>query len=84
MVEDVVTRLKGEFDLNKFAMHFHDTRGLAVANSLKSYELGMRRFDSSSGGLGGCPYAKGPLAICPRKISYTSFMLWVSTQAWTP
>lgn len=43
----------------KIAMHFHDTRGTALANVLKSLEEGVRSFDSSVGGLGGCPYAKG-------------------------
>jgi isopropylmalate/homocitrate/citramalate synthase len=41
------------------AMHFHDTRGTALANVLMSLDLGIRTFDSSVGGLGGCPYAKG-------------------------
>ncbi len=41
------------------AVHFHDTRGTALANSLKAYELGVRIFDSSIGGLGGCPFAPG-------------------------
>ena len=42
---------------DKLAMHFHDTRGTAMANILASLELGIRTFDSSLGGLGGCPYA---------------------------
>jgi hydroxymethylglutaryl-CoA lyase len=41
------------------AVHFHDTRGTALANSLKAFELGVRVFDSSIGGLGGCPFAPG-------------------------
>ncbi len=41
------------------AMHFHDTRGTALANVLASLDMGVRVFDSSFGGLGGCPYAKG-------------------------
>ena len=41
------------------AVHFHDTRGTALANSLKAYELGVKTFDSSIGGLGGCPFAPG-------------------------
>jgi hydroxymethylglutaryl-CoA lyase len=45
--------------LNKIAMHFHDTRGTALANVLASLQCGVRVFDSSFGGLGGCPYAKG-------------------------
>lgn len=45
--------------VEKLAYHFHDTRGTAIANVAACLELGVRRFDSSSGGLGGCPYAKG-------------------------
>lgn len=43
----------------KLAMHFHDTRGTALANILASLDLGISTFDSSLGGLGGCPYAPG-------------------------
>src|SRR5712691_5658837 len=39
--------------------HFHDTRGLDLANALAAYEEGVRHFDSSMGGLGGCPFAPG-------------------------
>lgn len=45
--------------VEKTAMHLHDTRGMALTNILVSFEEGIRIFDSSSGGLGGCPYAKG-------------------------
>lgn len=41
------------------AVHFHDTRGTALANTLRSLELGVRIVDSSAGGLGGCPFAPG-------------------------
>ncbi len=41
------------------AVHFHDTRGTALANILKSLEMGISIVDSSAGGLGGCPYAPG-------------------------
>lgn len=43
--------------LNYFAGHFHDTRGQALTNVLSAYELGVRVFDASFGGVGGCPYA---------------------------
>ncbi|MCB0421605.1 MAG: hydroxymethylglutaryl-CoA lyase [Bdellovibrionales bacterium] len=46
---------------HQIAMHFHDTRGTALANVLASLDLGIRVFDSSVGGLGGCPYAEGAL-----------------------
>jgi hydroxymethylglutaryl-CoA lyase len=42
-----------------FAAHFHDTRGLALANVVAALDAGVRIFDSSIGGLGGCPYAPG-------------------------
>jgi hydroxymethylglutaryl-CoA lyase len=45
--------------VEKTAVHLHDTRGTALANALRAYELGVRTFDSSSGGLGGCPFAPG-------------------------
>ena len=51
--------LKSQFGTEKLAMHFHDTRGMALTNILKSLEAGVTTFDSSAGGLGGCPYAKG-------------------------
>lgn len=41
------------------AMHFHDTRGTALANTLASLDMGISTFDASAGGLGGCPYAPG-------------------------
>ena len=43
----------------RLAMHFHDTRGTALANVTAALELGIRAFDASSGGTGGCPYAPG-------------------------
>jgi isopropylmalate/homocitrate/citramalate synthase len=44
---------------DRLAMHFHDTRGMAIANTLAALELGIATFDASAGGLGGCPYAPG-------------------------
>jgi hydroxymethylglutaryl-CoA lyase len=41
------------------AAHMHNTRGLGLANCLAAYDVGVRTFDSSQGGLGGCPYAPG-------------------------
>ncbi|HZT96887.1 MAG TPA: hydroxymethylglutaryl-CoA lyase [Chloroflexota bacterium] len=45
--------------VEKLAMHFHDTRGTALANVMTALEMGVTVFDSSSGGLGGCPFADG-------------------------
>jgi hydroxymethylglutaryl-CoA lyase len=49
----------GEVPAAKVAMHMHDTRGTALANVLVGLEMGIRDFDASVGGLGGCPYAPG-------------------------
>ncbi|MBC7681072.1 MAG: hydroxymethylglutaryl-CoA lyase, partial [Ferruginibacter sp.] len=45
--------------VSQLAGHYHDTYGMAIANVYASYQFGLRAFDSSVGGLGGCPYAKG-------------------------
>jgi hydroxymethylglutaryl-CoA lyase len=45
--------------IERLAGHYHDTYGMAVANVFASYEFGLRSFDASVAGLGGCPYAKG-------------------------
>lgn len=58
-VKNIINCLSQEFDLGFFSMHFHDTRAMAVANVLTSLEMGLTSFDSSAGGLGGCPYAFG-------------------------
>lgn len=47
------------YDINSVSGHFHDTYGQAVANTLRSLEMGVWQFDTSIAGLGGCPYAKG-------------------------
>jgi hydroxymethylglutaryl-CoA lyase len=48
-----------ELPISSIAMHMHDTRGTALVNILVGLELGVRTFDASVGGLGGCPYAPG-------------------------
>ncbi len=58
-VEMLLKKLKGHVSFKKIALHFHDTRGTALANVLQGLRMGVRIFDSSVGGLGGCPYAKG-------------------------
>jgi hydroxymethylglutaryl-CoA lyase len=52
-------RLFQELGSRAGAAHMHNTRGLGLANCLAAYEAGVRTFDSSLGGLGGCPYAPG-------------------------
>jgi hydroxymethylglutaryl-CoA lyase len=56
---EMVKAALNEAPASSFAGHFHDTRGLALANVDVAWELGLRIFDSAVGGLGGCPYAPG-------------------------
>lgn len=58
-VPEVIGRLTESVPLERVAVHFHDTRGTALANVLAALQLGVAVVDSSAGGLGGCPYAPG-------------------------
>jgi len=59
LVRSLVPMLTAAFPASELAIHFHDTRGTALANVLAALDLGVTTFDSSAGGLGGCPYAPG-------------------------
>lgn len=60
-VVDVLNLLvhEGQISIEQLAVHFHDTRGTALANVLMALQMGITTIDSSAGGLGGCPYAPG-------------------------
>lgn len=58
-VEETVGRVLKELPAERLALHFHDTRGTALANVLTGLLMGISVFDSSAGGLGGCPFAPG-------------------------
>lgn len=58
-VDALLREMLQSFKADQLAMHFHDTRGTALANVVTSLTHGITKFDSSVGGLGGCPYANG-------------------------
>jgi isopropylmalate/homocitrate/citramalate synthase len=58
-VPEVLDAVAARLPLGQVALHFHDTRGTALANVLAGLRYGVATFDSSAGGLGGCPYAPG-------------------------
>ena len=58
-VQGLIGLLLQVMPVRRLAMHFHDTRGMAIANTLAALETGIATFDASAGGLGGCPYAPG-------------------------
>ena len=58
-VPRVLEAVLATMPVDRIALHFHDTRGTALANVLASLSFGIATYDASSGGLGGCPYAPG-------------------------
>ena len=58
-VRRIFRKVKNQIGAKLEGAHFHNTRGLGLANALAAYEEGVRHFDSSMGGLGGCPFAPG-------------------------
>lgn len=54
-----IAELLSDVPCERIAWHFHDTRGIALANVSRALDLGFRRFDAAAGGLGGCPFAPG-------------------------
>lgn len=58
-VQRLLEAVAARVPMAQLAGHYHDTYGMGVANVHASYQLGLRCFDSSVAGLGGCPYAKG-------------------------
>jgi hydroxymethylglutaryl-CoA lyase len=60
-VFQTVEQFKEHFPKVKLGLHFHNTRGLGIVNVYAGYQAGVRRFDASIGGIGGCPFA--PLSV---------------------
>ena len=58
-VQRLFKQLRAELGMHAGAAHLHNTRGLGLANCLAAYEAGVRTFEASLGGLGGCPFAPG-------------------------
>ena len=58
-VKERMAALRGVVPIERLAVHLHDTRGMGVANAWAALEAGVRRFDASVGGIGGCPFAPG-------------------------
>ncbi|TDX32096.1 hydroxymethylglutaryl-CoA lyase [Modicisalibacter xianhensis] len=63
-----------------FTLHFHDTRGMGLANALAAWEAGILHFDASLGGLGGCPYAPGATGnVCSEDLVHMFEQMGVHT-----
>ena len=79
-VADVVARMLLRVPADRLTLHFHDTRGLGLANVLAAWQAGARRFDASLGGLGGCPFAPGASGnICTEDLASMAHEMGLAT-----
>ena len=70
-VARLVQAIGGRFPQMRVALHFHNTRGIGLANVMVGLDLGIREFESSIGGLGGCPFAPGATGnVCTEDLVY--------------
>lgn len=79
-VHDISSRLRQEYPELRVTLHLHNTRGLGIANVLGGLAAGITDFDSSVGGLGGCPYAPGATGnIATEELVHLLDLLGVET-----
>ena len=75
-VPRVLDAVLGRVPADRVALHFHDTRGQALANVEAALPFGIRTFDASAGGLGGCPYAPG----APGNLATGDLVQWLTAR----
>jgi hydroxymethylglutaryl-CoA lyase len=79
-VRDLVRRVLEQVPASALTLHFHNTRGMGLANVLAAYDAGARRFDASLGGLGGCPFAPGATGnICTEDLVHMAHEMGIAT-----
>lgn len=79
-VYDLISELKSKFLEQSFNLHFHNTRGMGLANMLAAMQAGITRFDASLGGLGGCPFAPGATGnICTEDVVHMLHSMGIDT-----
>ncbi len=79
-VEALVSQTRKRFPDLALTLHFHDTRGMGLANVYAAYHAGARRFDASLGGIGGCPFAPGATGnICTEDTVHMFEQMGVET-----
>ena len=79
-VSRMVEALQQRFDKLQLTVHFHNTRGMGLANVLAGIDAGADRFDASFGGIGGCPYAPGASGnVCTEEIAHALALMGYET-----
>lgn len=79
-VQAVCKVVQSKYPELQWTLHFHNTRGMGLANALAALNAGINRFDSSLGGLGGCPYAPGATGnICTEELVHMFDLMGLDT-----
>jgi hydroxymethylglutaryl-CoA lyase len=79
-VKEVCEQAQSNYPAMEWTLHFHNTRGMGLANALAAVEAGINRFDSSLGGLGGCPYAPGATGnVCTEELVHMFDLMGYNT-----
>ena len=79
-VQSVCEAVQAKYPKLQWTLHFHNTRGMGLANALAAVNSGIDRFDSSLGGLGGCPYAPGATGnICTEELVHMFDLMGFNT-----
>jgi len=80
-VQSVCEAVQAKYPKLQWTLHFHNTRGMGLANALVAVNSGIDRFDSSLGGLGGCPYAPGATGnICTEELVHMLDLMGFNTK----
>jgi hydroxymethylglutaryl-CoA lyase len=79
-VQALVAEFRRRWPGTELTLHFHNTRGMGLANVLASIDAGADRFDCSLGGIGGCPYAPGATGnVCTEEIAHALALMGYDT-----
>ena len=79
-VKEICEQAQSKYPAMEWTLHFHNTRGMGLANALAAVEVGINRFDSSLGGLGGCPYAPGATGnVCTEELVHMFDLMGYNT-----
>ena len=79
-VHAIVSEFRRRWPGTELTLHFHNTRGMGLANVLASLDAGADRFDASLGGIGGCPYAPGATGnVCTEEIAHALALMGYDT-----
>ena len=79
-VYELLVSIRSDFPDQKFNLHFHNTRGMGLSNILAGMQAGVNSFDTSLGGLGGCPFAPGATGnVCTEDVVHMLHQMGIET-----